>query len=501
MGHFVKLLCLILSFSAPAACQLAPLAPISPTTVEECQSFAQKVADYAAEYTRQHEQCLANNKADRAEPPNSLICSRSSCQYLHDYVFGDSFSSAKSLQKDEAACYQHVNDFQAAAAQEADREQQHETERAERRKKEEAEEAAQEKQEEDDRANRQKQEQDERDAKDRQSAAELARTRDDERRLAAAMQAEAAHAAALNDSNVETSITGGTVQDSHQTDNNSLTLADPFKNPESTSSQKQDVYSTARMIDPFGPKDSLVDPFSASGDDVGSLDRVSEGDKTTFEMSSRAIELSTDAAKAKLDQYIDYLEKRSGVTINRAKASQLIEGARDTKSLIGTLATFVSTGQYAVLVKNVVMADSPNRRNEAGAELTKQVASDVLRSDLVKEGMKTVAPRLFGERVGLFLAGAAGLPVEAGAILLDSVQTDRNPNDVIRDTSGKYSLSEKQSALVSMWNGYRRVESQTNNGSGSRVKRELWTNSNIVYNECLEAKANCDRWKSLVGHN
>lgn len=497
MNHFVRVLWLIFSFSAPAACQLTPLAPISPTTVGECQSFAQKVADYAAEYTRQHEQCLANNKADRAEPPNSLICSRSSCQYLHDYVFGDSFSSAKSLQKDVAACYQQVNDYQAAAAQE----KQHETERAERRKKEEAEEAAQEKQEEDDRANRQKQEQDERDAKDKQSAAELARTRDDERRLAAVIQAEAAHAAALNDSNVEISITGGTAQGSPRTDNNSLTLADPFKNPESTSSQKQDVYSTARIIDPFGHKDSLVDPFSASGAEVGSLDRVSEGDKTTFEMSSRAIELSTDAAKAKLDQYIDYLEKRSGVTINRAKASQLIEGARDTRSLIGTLATFVSTGQYAVLVKNVITADSPNRQNEAGAELAKQAVGDVLRSDLVKEGMKTVAPRLFGERVGLFLAGVAGLPVESGAILLDSVQTDRNPTDVIRDTSGKYSLSEKQSALVSMWNGYRRLESQTNNNSGSQVKRELWTNSNIVYNECLEAKVSCDRWKSLVGQN
>src|SRR5215469_11563190 len=86
------LMCLSLlgCFRSGTSAQIIPFAPISPTEAKECQEFSAKVEAYAADYTNQHEKCLAENKADNPnEPPNSQICSRTRCQYLHDMLYSD----------------------------------------------------------------------------------------------------------------------------------------------------------------------------------------------------------------------------------------------------------------------------------------------------------------------------------------------------------------------------------------------------------------------------
>jgi hypothetical protein len=121
--------------------QILPFAPISPTDAKECQSFSRAVDDYAAEYSAQHEKCLAENKPDRPdETHNSLVCSKSRCQYLHDMPYdGNSFLSVKSKQKEVSACYEKLREYQAEEARKA---------------KEKAEEETQEKQDDADRAAR-----------------------------------------------------------------------------------------------------------------------------------------------------------------------------------------------------------------------------------------------------------------------------------------------------------------------------------------------------------
>jgi hypothetical protein len=117
--------------------------------------------------------------------------------------------------------------------------------------------------------------------------------------------------------------------------------------------------------------------------------------------------------------------------------------------------------------------------------------------DFIKEGATKVTVRLFGERVAPYLVEGASATVTGGAIVLDSTKTGQDPNEVIHDSGGKVSLAEKQSALMDMWKGYERRQAQTNS-TDKAIERQLWINSNIVYNECVEAKGDCEKWKSML---
>jgi hypothetical protein len=408
-------------------------------------------------------------------------------------LHGNSILSAKSLAAEVSSCYAKVREHQADEARKA---------------REEADREVQDKKDEADREARRKEAKDARDAHDQKRAADLAaRERADKVASEKARQAESDRLAAeQNEEHAQQSASAvlQTSRTSHQLSQDSaasLALADPFKDSSSPKSQRQEIASTTSLVDPFAPnRESLVDPFAASSADTKSSSGTSERDKAIFEVSSGAIELSTRKAVSKLDQDIAFLRSQSGQTINRAKANELIQEIQDTRSVLKTLNGFVTGGQYVVLLKEVASADSSGKRDEAWGDLVRQASSDLLHSDLVKDGMTKVAPRLFGERIGLMLAGAAEASFTSGAILLDSTKTGRDPSEIIHDSSGKISLSEKQNALMNMWNGYERRQSQTSNASDEALRRELWMNSNIVYNQCLEARSDCERWKNLLNH-
>jgi chemotaxis protein histidine kinase CheA len=117
------LFALITIVSPPASAQLPPFGPISPSKPEECARFAQDVQQFSTDMRQQHEECLAKFKADRQEPPGSLLCSRSACQNLHDYVYGD---WSKQAQKDIDSCYAQVAEKQARQKQEEEERQKRE---------------------------------------------------------------------------------------------------------------------------------------------------------------------------------------------------------------------------------------------------------------------------------------------------------------------------------------------------------------------------------------
>src|SRR5437899_71891 len=70
--------------------QLPPTGPLFPERPEQCRAFGTEVDQYAELISKQHEECLAAHKADRQErPDNSVACSRSACQILHEELYGD----------------------------------------------------------------------------------------------------------------------------------------------------------------------------------------------------------------------------------------------------------------------------------------------------------------------------------------------------------------------------------------------------------------------------
>ncbi len=468
---FAVLACVRTGISA----QVLPFAPGFPTDAKECQSFNAEVEAYAADYSRQHEQCLADNKADRQETPDSQVCSRSTCQYLHDMIYGDSVLSAKSFQKEVATCFQRVEEYQAEEAQ---------------KKKDEDDEEAKKKQ---DKADR-----DARTPQEKQNTADEPRG-GAEGKSVEDQQVEANRIAAQPRQQVVATPSSAAPRAQQPSSpskagtKTSSVFADPFSSSNSRKSSELSA-SNRSMVNPFANNERLADPFPSS---ASGANPSLESDRAAFEGSSQAIELSTNIALSKLDKDISFVRSQSRKTISATNANALVHEIQDTKSILKTVNGLVTGGQYFILAKNVASAESSGKRDEAWGELLKQATGDVLRSDLVKEGMTTVAPRLFGERVGLLLVGAASASINSGVIILDPTKTGRDDTEVIHDTSGKVSLSEKQTALMDMWKGYERRQSQGGN-SDDTIKRQLWTNSNIVYNECEEAKADCERWRVLL---
>src|ERR1700681_2233810 len=106
MRVIVILFFVVVCLPASTSAQMYPSAPNAPTNAKACQAFKAQVDAYVAAYSKEHELCLAANRADRPqETRDSLICSRSRCQSLHDIVYGNTAGSAKYLRQQVQSCY------------------------------------------------------------------------------------------------------------------------------------------------------------------------------------------------------------------------------------------------------------------------------------------------------------------------------------------------------------------------------------------------------------
>lgn len=345
--------------------QVLPFAPISPTEAKECQDFSARVEAYTADYNAQHEKCLAENKADRQdETHDSLVCSRSRCQILHDMLYDDSPISAKSKRKEVAACYEKVREYQAEEARKA----KEKADREAKQQKEEEEEAAE--------AAQRKAARDAREVEAKKSAADRASAEKAAENKEAASKAEADRIAAQQNRQSVKPIqqSPANTQKSGQSSSGSSRLVDPFKDSNSKR-QAQDIGSNASVVDPFAPSLSLVDPFGPSGTGRNKSAEESERAKAIFEFSTEAIQRLGDKAISKLGQDIDFVKSHSGKTITSAKANQLIHELQDTKSGYTALSRFITGGQYAVIVKSIVSAESQGERDEAEGALVGSVSS------------------------------------------------------------------------------------------------------------------------------
>ena len=110
---------LLLAFvHSTISAQRLPIAPANPHSRQECQAFSREIDGYAADYARQHEECLASHESDHPdEPADSPICSRSVCQYLHDILHGHFFLSVNALRDEVSACYDEVTAYEKKQAE------------------------------------------------------------------------------------------------------------------------------------------------------------------------------------------------------------------------------------------------------------------------------------------------------------------------------------------------------------------------------------------------
>jgi hypothetical protein len=476
--------------SSGVIAQSVPFGPLFPKSARECLAFSRQVQDYEAAYSAQHEQCLADHPADRQEAPNSPTCSRSSCQFLHDRLFGNSSLSAASLQAEVSACSAKVAEYERGQAEEQAEEAERVAKQAQREQEREKEDA--------DRAARRQQE---RDARDRQNAiSEAARQKEAADLSAAERKAAADRLVQLQAIAAATAQQTATKPRSNASEtplaaDPQIALVDPFSGVGKIQSAGTDASS--RLVDPFAKNQTLVDPFGSS-DNKKAEEGPAEINKFTYEASTRILEESMNRVDAVLAQDISGIQSQAGKSIGVAKAAKAIETIKETQSVLRGLTHLLSGAQYAVLTKNIVSAESPAKRDEATGEALKQIASDVIHRDAVKNGMTEVSLRLFGERVGPLLVRAAAPAMAAGGIIFDSEKTGRDPVEIIHDASGKVSLAEKQSALMEEWRGYERVQAQTNKAPNPSLQQAIWIDSNIVYNQCLNAKIRCEKWMSDV---
>ena len=421
------------------------------------------MAAYTAYYTSEHDECLAHNKPDWPdETHDSLVCSRSSCQYLHDRIYGDSVLSAKYFQKEVSACFEKVREYQAEQAQKA----KEQAERKAKDEKEEAEQKAQDEKDEADRAARRQRDKDESDAHDaKRTADRAARDQAEEQREAAEKQAESDRIAAQRSQTYAqpappTRQTRATNPSSSQNSATS-TLVDPFNDSGSSKSQGNEIAANESMVDPFPPASpsrepaSLVDPFPA--------------DSTYLSTAQKALE----TAITKGQEVLKVDMSTASRTLHGKQLQEYLEDAHDTYAVLGGLGKMLKSADYATEIAQIYKAETPEKRSKAEVDLATTFAKDVS-----AKGISVVAERLF-PRAAAALSGPVGWTAYVGSEVLTPKDVGRDAREIIGDSSGATSLQEKQQALFYEWRAY---ETNGNNWS-DRQKQNLLKDTELVYQQ------------------
>ena len=115
------------SVKAGAQIWFPPGSPLLPRDVKECVRFQASWDDYFARYSRDHEECLAQNRNDTQRSSGkdeTSRCSVPGCQRLHDKVYGDEgFRERRRMKEEVQSCYQEVAAYNR---REAERKLEHE---------------------------------------------------------------------------------------------------------------------------------------------------------------------------------------------------------------------------------------------------------------------------------------------------------------------------------------------------------------------------------------
>jgi hypothetical protein len=414
------LLVTLASLCPKSSGQVLPFPPLFPKSPQECQAFGAAVETWAADYSKQHERCLASNKPDRSdEPQGSLVCSRSACQYLHDILYGDYVLSVKSKEKEVSDCYTKVEKYRAEDARKA---------------KEIADQEAQDKKEEEEEAARRLRAKDNRDAQDKQtgtngnprlqweqSKSEAGTTDDSDHIAAQAYRTDRSQPALSAPDLSETSH--GSRQSTR-----SSPLVDPFKDSESKR-LGQEIAGNQPIIDPFAPKESLADPFADS--------RPSgEQNEESWDTAKGIFQGFVDKASDNLGDVLKSTQKdMSSSDFNRFKQT-----VGDAHSFLTGLSKTITALSFQADVKKII--DNPR---------DSQSYHDII-SDGASYGTSYVLKRLSPDFLSKIWEGPAGW---IAAITFDSSSTQTPKQDFDPMTAlnnpDRYSFKDREAALQSLY--------------------------------------------------
>ncbi len=476
----------IFGCAGPLQAQLAPTAPFSPASAEQCQAFSQQVNQYWARVSADHEACLDSHKADRPnEHPGSLTCSRSACQGLHDQLYSNFSLTGKTHQQvqrdDVAACFNTVREALKRQAQA----QQEEAARKAQSGREEAERKAIRTREEEHRECQKRE-------ADRVSAQKA--------RTAAAQKAQAKSPTNNNPTNDNQSTsaaysqeapsnpTGGGTQLPSQQDLQKQTaqealaqLQDPFEKA------KQERAALGLEQRPTG----LVDPFSNAHSANAERANAKDGSEEGGQLTQAIFEHGIDSAEKQIDRDIEYVTAQwKG---SKRSLENYVEGAKDTKSVVSGVGHVAAGFEYGSIFKDIYEASqqgSSERLTYQEERLAAQVAHDTVyqwTKDAVQDGVKKVVVRMFPKTATYLTEGASAM-VAGLSVTFYSRDTGVEPREIVENRQGEYSLEDKQRALFQMWKFY-------DQNPTVYAMPSLINDTDIVYREALPQSGDGGRVK------
>lgn len=171
-----------------------------------------------------------------------------------------------------------------------------------------------------------------------------------------------------------------------------------------------------------------------------------EVSEKTYEWSKKAIEIGTERALESLDR--DLEQVRVGLaknTISQKQFDAYVKGVSDTRSVVSGLGKLLTAADYAVAVKKIFIADPGKNTQYYAEKLAYQLAID-LGGKAAQKGISTVSVALL-PKLAPYLSGPAGIAITSGQIVFGSEEIGKDPAEVVRDNSGRYSIEEKRKAF------------------------------------------------------
>ncbi len=443
---------LLLGCASTAAAQLPPARPLFPRDPQECQKFAADLDRYAADISKQHEVCLDQHKQDRpSEQHDSNICSRSTCQYLHDILFSDLTGYVRDQRKQIDLCYKEVKEKQEEEQRETARKEEEERARQKR----------------------------DMEAKDREAARQS-----QAHKQGSAQQTRTVHDGARKDDTsprIASTTTAGSAAPPGSV--SAITKGDGYSAKQEQLAKQKTQEARSELKEPFeraqkeaaalGIRDpGVVDPFSDSKISKNSTSRASDladpfagrsdakADRANGSGSEEASETATEVVKEGFDMLKDAVERgkvQAKGQLSSAAYRRYAKGADDAVSISSGVTHTITLLQDLALVKNIYEADVPEARKREEARLGYQVAKDAgsyaFSRDAVKQGVQNVLVRTFPDSIAPYVIQYGPAALTAGSVTFDSSEAAA-PGLLHNEKWEAMSSKEKEHVLSTWWKYY-----------------------------------------------
>lgn len=201
--------------------------------------------------------------------------------------------------------------------------------------------------------------------------------------------------------------------------------------------------------------------------------------KAEDDLDEQKFDKGKDIIDAGLEDLQSAIEKNKVLaqkSLTSSQFRQYVKEADDTKSVLSGIGSMLKIGEYGILIKNAYEADPGANRTYHEQALAGKFITDVAKFGLGR-AVTTLLPRC-----APYFAGG---PITAGVSIALGVERTTDFSDIILNTSGMYSLEDKQHALYMRWKSY----DQTGATWTPNDRRQLMHETDIVYQEALRKKA------------